>query len=577
MTTLRTRIGLPMVLAAVVPALVLGGLASMLLHQNLSLHRVRTVGHVAQGKHEMLHMLLAREHDRGNAFLQHIANRCLRAGGRTDAACATSLLRTYVAAEAAIGATLLRDAGAAAPLTVDAGLAPTAASLDWKPGQLAAFVAAGSGGNQAYFIAVGEARSGLELRVVYPSAVMRPIFDRPDELGESGETFLSDGEGYFVTPARYQSAQGHSHPIHARPMQLCLSGRNAEMADRDYRDADVIHGFRFVPEFGAACIMAHIDRTEALAPLGSLSAWVYVAIAAFLLAVASVAAQVAKAVARPLSQLSQAVRDYAEGRQPLPVPVHGSDEIAELANSFNRMTLRLDALKRELQAEHAARVQDSIFASRRLMAIQEEERRRLSAELHDQTSPNLAALVINLKRIETTLAPQAAEPQRRLLHDTSQLLRETMESVRQISASLRPTTLDYGGLWPALESYAQQFSRRTGIAVRSENQGADERLPGEVETCLFRIAQEAMTNAAKHAQAKNIALVLARREDGVELQISDDGVGFDAKTLERPGHGLVTMRERASFAGCSWSLESVPGQGTRMAVLYPHKCVTEAV
>ena len=326
-----------------------------------------------------------------------------------------------------------------------------------------------------------------------------------------------------------------------------------------------------VPEFGAACIMADITAATTVSPERSCTAWSYVSFGAFILLVLTAAMLVARSIARPLARLSVAVCEYDEGKDSAPVPAQGSDELAALASNWNSMTARFKELKAQLNAEHYARVQESTYASRRLMAIQEEERRRLSAELHDQTSPNLAALVINLKRIEKAMSALASPSVRALLNDTSQLLRETMVSVRQISANLRPTTLDYGGLWPTLESYALQFSQRTGIAVHCQNLGALQRLPADAETSLFRIVQEALTNAAKHSGAANIELVLASSDDGVELKISDDGVGFDKQTLERPGHGLVTMRERALFAGCSWSLESAPGRGTRLNLLYPHR------
>lgn len=220
----------------------------------------------------------------------------------------------------------------------------------------------------------------------------------------------------------------------------------------------------------------------------------------------------------------------------------------------------------EERAEHARRLGE---LSRRLVAVQEQERRLLSAELHDRTSPNLAAIRINLGIIAAELPPGIFERLGSRLEDTHALLEDATASVREICADLRPPILDHAGLLPALEGYALQFADRTGIAVRV---GADPqmRLAADVESLLFRIVQEALTNCAKHAGADAIAVELRQVGPHAVLTISDDGVGFDPGMLERsgrvPGLGLLTMRERAEFAGGKFSIESNPGRGTRIRV-----------
>ncbi len=208
--------------------------------------------------------------------------------------------------------------------------------------------------------------------------------------------------------------------------------------------------------------------------------------------------------------------------------------------------------------------------SRRLVSVQEEERRRLAVELHDRTSPNLCALKINLRVIEDSLPAGLSASFDDLLQDTSALLEDTIASIKTISTDHRPPLLDHAGLWPALRGYALAFSRRTGIAVHADNIGCDMRLAPDIEINLFRIAQEALTNCAKHSRAKTIRLEQTRVGDIVRLAIADDGVGFDCGALyqgeQAPGHGLTTMRRRAEFMGGKFSLDSAPGAGTRIAV-----------
>jgi signal transduction histidine kinase len=187
--------------------------------------------------------------------------------------------------------------------------------------------------------------------------------------------------------------------------------------------------------------------------------------------------------------------------------------------------------------------------------------------LHDRTSPGLAAIQINLKMLGKLLRARGTEDVRALLDDTAGLLADTTVSIREISSNLRPTVLDDGGLLPALAGYAQQFMQRTGIVVHLQTQDASSAPAPAVQSSLFRIVQEALTNCAKHARARNVTIRLSSDSHRVSLLIADDGVGFDFDRQSNPGLGLLTMRERAEFAGGSFSLETKPGQGTRIQVL----------
>jgi PAS domain S-box-containing protein len=227
--------------------------------------------------------------------------------------------------------------------------------------------------------------------------------------------------------------------------------------------------------------------------------------------------------------------------------------------------------RRKLEEQRAADALHLAELSRRVVAVQEEERRRLAAELHDSTSPNLSAVALNLGMIASDLAPSVLAAIDSRLADTRVLLADAIASIRDACAELRPATLDYAGLLRALQGHAEQFSRRTGIEVEVSCPDSQMRLAQETESTLFRIAQEALTNAAKHAHAKTIKIEFAYADGQTELTISDDGVGFDPKALgqseHRPGLGLLTMQERAEFAGGRFSLESAPEKGTRIRVV----------
>jgi PAS domain S-box-containing protein len=226
--------------------------------------------------------------------------------------------------------------------------------------------------------------------------------------------------------------------------------------------------------------------------------------------------------------------------------------------------------RKKLEEQRQADALHLADLSRRVVAVQEEERRRLAGELHDRTSPNLAAASLNLGMIAADLPPRVPDGLESRLADTRALLAETIAGIRDVCADLRPATLDYAGLPRALREYAEQISRRTGIAVKVSGESPAARLNADSESMLFRIAQEALTNCAKHAQASAVSIELSFGKPHTELTISDNGPGFDPKALgqsgHRPGLGLLTMRERVEFAGGKFTLESAPGKGTRIRV-----------
>ncbi len=211
--------------------------------------------------------------------------------------------------------------------------------------------------------------------------------------------------------------------------------------------------------------------------------------------------------------------------------------------------------------------------SRRLVELQETERRDLSRELHDDVGQNLTALSINLNIIENLLPEGYATKINDRIYDSYKLIEETVRQIRDVMARLRPPVLDDYGLVAALNWYANQFKERTGIAIAVRGEELAARLPLTVETALFRIAQEALNNAAKHAKASEITLTVEVLGERVRLDIVDNGVGFDPETHHqmgaKPEWGLINMRERAESFGGEFRIETAPGKGTKIVVEVP--------
>jgi signal transduction histidine kinase len=202
----------------------------------------------------------------------------------------------------------------------------------------------------------------------------------------------------------------------------------------------------------------------------------------------------------------------------------------------------------------------------RAVAPQELERRRLARELHDETGQALTSVLLGLKAVEE--APDAVE-MRSAAAELRDLVVATLQDVRRLALELRPKALDDFGLQPALERLAQSFSEQTGIAVDVESALSDDRLPAEVETALYRIVQEALTNIVKHAQASRVSVLLTRRPRSVAAVIEDDGRGFDQGATRDGGIGLIGMRERMALLDGRLDVESTPGAGTTILAEIP--------
>jgi signal transduction histidine kinase len=202
---------------------------------------------------------------------------------------------------------------------------------------------------------------------------------------------------------------------------------------------------------------------------------------------------------------------------------------------------------------------------RRVVEAQELERRRLARELHDETGQALMSILLGLKALEERLDPDA----RAATEELRKLVVSTLQDVRRLAVELRPSALDDFGLVAALERLAASFAEQTGISVDFQTALADERLPGEVETALYRIVQESLTNVVKHARARRVSILLARVNGAVKAVVEDDGQGFDPAEQTGDGYGLVGMRERLSLLGGRLEVESGRDGGTTVAAEVP--------
>ncbi|MGC4977140.1 HAMP domain-containing sensor histidine kinase [Streptomyces sp. DT199] len=250
----------------------------------------------------------------------------------------------------------------------------------------------------------------------------------------------------------------------------------------------------------------------------------------------------------PLDRLTKLMTTVDLLRPGQRLPASGGGGVAEVIRTFNAMLERLE--------------QERVASSARALMAQEGERRRIAQELHDEVGQSMTAILLGLKRS----ADDAPEPLRRELQELQEITRESLDEVRRLVRRLRPGVLDDLGLVSALTSLSEDFATHTRLLVTRRFDADLPALTPETELVLYRVAQESLTNVARHADAGRVTVALRRADDSVVLTVTDDGSGIEAP---REGAGIRGMRERALLVEGSLEITPAPHTGTRVQLTAP--------
>lgn len=341
------------------------------------------------------------------------------------------------------------------------------------------------------------------------------------------------------------------------------------------------------------------SEDEVFASIRQLQARIFVLMGIMLVGALLLVYLTTRSVITPVQALTAATQRIASGDLETPVGMNGEDEIGKLAQSFDAMRVRLkksiadiqmwnrdlDTRVRERTAavEQARNEISELYAElqrkeqvrsellRRIFSAQEEERKRISRELHDETAQVLTGLAYTLDdAAEMTTEPEV-KAQLERMHT---LANTALEEIHRIILDLRPTMLDHLGLIPALRWYAESRLNEKEIRFTLRETGPARRLSPTIETAVFRVAQEAINNIARHSDAIRAELVFRFMPDQLEVTIADDGKGFDVnqvldQVIDRRGLGLLGMRERIDAIGGQLIFRSAPGVGTMVQINVP--------
>jgi signal transduction histidine kinase len=406
-------------------------------------------------------------------------------------------------------------------------------------------------------------------------------------LGETGHAYIVGADGALRSDTRFEIERPNEYFA-----QLKKAGVGSEVLDRIRRHGTAILNLRINRELvehlkgggreteigvdlrGVPVLRAHarldvaglewslvaeIEAQEALAPVRSLRnriAGVGLLVAGVFVLAATL---LARSVTRPVLALTESARKLGAGDFRIRIPVTSDDEIGQLADSFNRMAEDLERTtvsKEELEK-----------LAGRLITAQEEERSRLARELHDDLTQRLAAVAIEAGRLQRLHDPKARNEG---LERIKQQMARLSDDIHGLSRRLHPSTLDDLGLVAAIESECRGFFERGGTAVNFLPVGSMDDLPKAVALSLYRIVQEGLRNIYRHSAAEQVTIRLQRAGGTIQLEIEDDGRGFDrADPGWRPGLGLASMEERARLLNGTLRIRSAPGDGTSITASLP--------
>ena len=435
-------------------------------------------------------------------------------------------------------------------------------------------------GNKAVIFMVTPLRNrdgeivGLAGGQIDPKERSLPILSQPTELGETSYIDIIDSNGVILDssdPGRIlNNSPGGAEqttPVVTESAYLATAPWSVVIGQSEKEAMAPVHAMqqRFII-FGASAVVIALFLSWGMA----------------------------RSLVKPIRQLTAAAENISQGNLSQPVPQLGSDEIGKLSRSFDTMRVALqDSLLQiqtwnkelETKVEERTRQLEESYREiarkgaaheellRKVLTIQEEERKRIARELHDETSQSLVSLVMRVEAIKAIPAGANDKLQAMLL-DMKNLTVKTIDNVHKIIFDLRPSILDDLGLLSAIRWYTGNRLEPLGIQARVEVTGEERKLSPPAEIALFRVVQEAINNIVKHAEAHSVVLSVEFKESTIMIEVEDDGKGFDEGAVslipdKAQGVGLLGMKERIALLGGEFRIVSGPGKGTHLTVEVP--------
>lgn len=379
-------------------------------------------------------------------------------------------------------------------------------------------------------------------------------------LGMTGETYLVGNDFKMRSSSRFIRNSILHTTVHTRPMLYAIKGQEGNTTTRDYRFIPVLSSFSSLRIPGLNWfILAEIDQKEAMVPITRmrnsilfLSTLISITFFIFVFVIS-------KRITRPINRLKDAALKVGKGQYDINIPVRSNDEIGSLTQAFNSMSVQIKEKTLELQSERTGRVRSVIDA-------EEQERQRLSREIHDGIGQSLVAHKL---RLESLLYMNESEIKEQI-RNLKEQFGVTLDEIRRISNNLMPSVLEVFGITLALKNLCEETEEHGSMEILFQSTGDLENISTKTKTYLYRIAQEALNNILKHSAAKEVTFTLSRSGDMINFILRDDGKGFDVEgSAFEKGNGLHNMRERVALMQGNISILSSEGEGTTIIINIP--------
>jgi signal transduction histidine kinase len=378
-------------------------------------------------------------------------------------------------------------------------------------------------------------------------------------LGKSGETYLVGSDYLMRSNSRFRENAVLNLKVETTGVLNAFGGNPGTAIIKDYRGVLCLSSFSKVNINGLDwVILAEIDEQEAMIPINAIRNSILLVSIIIAASVFVVAFLVARRITLPLKKLQKATEQIGSGNYEGILTVTSLDEIGSLTETFNSMTARLKKQSEEIEQEKTKRVS-------LLIDGQEMERQRLSRDLHDSLGQSLLAIKIKLEQAKNA----SAEKSQQIIFETQELLKDTIQEIRNITNNLMPPVLEAFGIEQGLMNLCKDTKTNTGIEIKFTCENLPASFDRRKQIYLYRIAQEAINNISKHSEANKASIRVSSCENCISLVIADNGKGFDTDKTDTKGNGIMNIRERVQLLKGKCHFYSSVGEGTRINIEIP--------
>jgi len=393
------------------------------------------------------------------------------------------------------------------------------------------------------------------------TAINKIMFNYSEKngLGKTGETYLVGNNYLMRSNSRFKENAIYATKVTSKSVLNAFNGKTGYDIVKDYRDISCLSSYSKVNIEGLHwVILAEIDEKEAMIPVYSIRNNILLLSIIIAASVFIFAFLISRKITHPLKKLQKASEQIGTGNYNVTVEVSSRDEIGFLTETFNRMTLRLKKQSNQIEEEKTKRMSSLIDG-------QEMERQRLSRDLHDSLGQSLLTVKIKLEQAKNA----NVEKNQQIIHETQELLRDTIQEIRNISNDLMPPVLEAFGMEQGLKNLCKDTAKNTGISIEYISENIPDSLDKRVQIYVYRIAQEAINNITKHSAATEASLKISCNQNLISLIISDNGKGFDFEKNDTNGNGIMNIKERVELLKGECKFYSSLGKGTQINIKIP--------